>query len=107
MGLGDRVLAYQALKVAVALNGSHAEARNNLGVLESHKGEADAALVEYRAAQECGPALYEPLYNGALTAVRAGELETAHQQVQEALERFPEHSGSQELLRTVEGLFSM
>lgn len=107
MGLGDRTLAYQALKVAVSLNSDHAEARNNLGVLEFHKGAADAALAEYRAARDCGPALYEPRYNGALTAFKAGELESAHQQVNEALERFPEHSSSQELLRLVEGLFAL
>lgn len=107
MGLGDRTLAFQALKVAVSLNGSHAEARNNLGVLEFHKGEADAALAEYRAAQEAGPALYEPRYNGALTAFKAGELENTHQQVGEALERFPEHASSQELLSLVESLFAL
>lgn len=107
MGLGDRTLAYQALKVTVSLNRDHAEARNNLGVLEIQKGSTDAALAEYRAAKECGPALYEPQYNTALAAFKAGELENAHSHVNEALGRFPEHSSSQELLRLVEGLFAL
>lgn len=33
-GIGDLALAYQALSVAVALDPSHAESLNNLGVLE-------------------------------------------------------------------------
>jgi len=46
-------------------------------------------------------------YNGALTAFKAGELENTHQQVGEALERFPEHASSQELLSLVESLFAL
>lgn len=107
LGLGDKNLAYQALKVAVSLNSDHAEARNNLGVLELQKGNADAALAEYKAAQGISPAMHEARYNGALAAFKAGELESAHKQVQDSLELFPEHSQSQELLPVIKGLLSM
>lgn len=104
LGLGDKNLGYQCLKVAVSLNSSHAEALNNLGVLEFQKGNADAALAAYRAAQDNSPGMHEAKYNGALAAFKAGELESAHKQVHEALDSFPEHSQSQELLPLIKGL---
>jgi tetratricopeptide repeat protein 8 len=101
IGLGDKTLAYQALKVAVSLNANHAEALNNLGFLEFQKGNADAALSAYDTAQELAPTMYEALYNGALMAHKAGELEKAYQKVTASLETFPEHAQSQELLRMI------
>jgi tetratricopeptide repeat protein 8 len=106
LGLGDKNLGYQCLKVALSLNNSHAEALNNLGVLEYQKGHADAALAAYTSAQESSPGMHEARYNGALAAFKAGELESAHKQVNEALDCFPEHSQSLELLPLIKGLIS-
>ena len=107
IGLGDKTLAYQALKVAVSLNGNHAEALNNLGVLELLRGNADGALAGYFSAQELAPAMFEPLYNAALSAYKSGELEKAHGQVQAALEAYPQHISSQELLKQICDLLSL
>ena len=38
IGIGDLGLAYQAFKIAVSNNPNHAEAFNNLGLLELRKG---------------------------------------------------------------------
>ena len=43
IGIGDLVLAYQALKIAVSYDGDHYEAFNNLGVLEIKKGNLEQA----------------------------------------------------------------
>ena len=107
IGLGDKTLAYQALKVAVSLNSNHAEATNNLGVLEFQRGNADAALAGYAGAQEAAPMMYEALYNGALSAYKAGELEKAHTQVAASLSVHPGHVQSQELQRLIAAQFSM
>jgi len=40
-GIGDAAMAYQCLRVALASNNDHAEAYNNLGVLESRKARPD------------------------------------------------------------------
>lgn len=101
IGLGDKALAQQALKIALARNAMHAEARNNLAILEFHAGNADAALAHYAAAQDAAPAMYEAQYNGALMAWKAGELQRAHEQVTAALDMHPGHSQSRELLRMV------
>jgi tetratricopeptide repeat protein 8 len=107
MGLGDKSMAYQTLRVVVALNDCHAEAHNNLGVLEFQRGSTDSAIVAYNTAQKASPSLYEAQYNGALTAFKAGELENAHEQVKRALAIFPQHSQSIELLQLIKGFFSL
>jgi len=40
-GIGDSATAYQCFRMALASNNDHAEAYNNLGVLESRKGRID------------------------------------------------------------------
>lgn len=37
--MGDSTLAYQCFRLALASNNDHAEAYNNLGVLEMNKGQ--------------------------------------------------------------------
>jgi tetratricopeptide repeat protein 8 len=107
IGLGDKNLAYQSLKVAISLNSNHAEALNNLGILEFQRGNADGALRSYAAAQELAPGFYEPHYNGALTAFKGGELEKAYGLVQSSLKIFPQDAQSAELLRQITSLFSL
>ena len=41
IGIGDLGLAYQAFKISVSHNSSHAESYNNLGVLELRKGNVE------------------------------------------------------------------
>ncbi len=41
IGIGDLGLAYQSFKIAVSLNPNHAEAFNNLGVLELRRGNIE------------------------------------------------------------------
>lgn len=40
-GIGDLTMAYQCFKLALAFNNDHAEAYNNLAVLELRKGRID------------------------------------------------------------------
>ena len=40
-GIGDIQLAYQCFRLALASNNDHAEAYNNLGVLEMRKGHTE------------------------------------------------------------------
>lgn len=47
VGIGDLGLAYQSFKIAVSNNPKHAEAFNNLGVLELRKGFHDQAKVNF------------------------------------------------------------
>jgi tetratricopeptide repeat protein 8 len=105
--IGDKQLAYQALKVAISLNRQHAEALNNLAILETMKCNTDIAVAAYKAAQDAAPLMYEPFYNGGLTAFKNGELEKAIPQVERALAIFPEHTQSLELQRSIVGILAM
>ena len=45
ISLGDHGLAYQAYKISVSLNPAHAEAMNNLAVLEIRRKKIDRRLI--------------------------------------------------------------
>jgi tetratricopeptide repeat protein 8 len=107
VGMGDTGLAYQAFRVAVSVDPGHAESLTNLGVLEMRKGNVEAARANFAAAQKAGEHLFEPWYNGALLAHKVGEFQEAYAQVQRALAAFPDHSDSQDLLRTLKQQFVM
>jgi tetratricopeptide repeat protein 8 len=77
ISLGDLGLAYQAFKVAVVVDPQHAEALNNIAVLEMRRQLAsggawgvppqsaslDAARACLSASAQSNSYLFEPLYN--------------------------------------------
>eukprot|EP00128_Syssomonas_multiformis_P018116 Colp12_sorted_trinity150504_noHs@13675 len=75
VAVGDTGLAYLCFKLAVTTDPNHAEAFNNLGVLELKKANLDVASSNFQAAQTLQPFLHEPHYNRALLSFRMGELE--------------------------------
>jgi tetratricopeptide repeat protein 8 len=105
--IGDKQLAFQALSITTNLNCQHAEALNNLAVLEAMRGNADKADASYKAAQDAAPLMYESFYNGGLAAFKGGELDKARRQVDHALALFPEHTQSLELQRMITAIFAM
>ena len=64
-GIGDFVLAYQCLRLAVSADNAHSEAHNNLAVLELRRGEIERAKALFRAAADLNPQSYEPHFNMA------------------------------------------
>ena len=63
--LGDVNLAYQCFRLALSSNHSHAEAFNNLGVLEWRRGNTESARAFFATAASLGPHMFEPAYNTA------------------------------------------
>lgn len=104
-GIGDVNMAFQAFSTAVAIASDHAESLCNLGVLEVRRGNDAAAMTHFKAAQKLAQHSYEAWYNGALVSHRTGNLEESYAQVQSALEAFPEHYDSQELMRQLQASF--
>ena len=98
-------MAYQAFSTAVAMMSDHAESLTNLGVLEVRQGNDAAAMDHFRAAQKLAQHSYEPWFNGALVSFRAGNLEDSYRQVAAAIQAFPEHYESQELLKQLQASF--
>ncbi|KAG2451608.1 hypothetical protein HYH02_003389 [Chlamydomonas schloesseri] len=107
VGIGDLALAYQAFKIAISINPNHAEALNNLGVLEYRKGNDDSAAALFRSGQREGSHVFEVFFNGALLAFKAGDFQVSFDLVNKALEAYPEHTESHELLKQLKAHFTM
>jgi tetratricopeptide repeat protein 8 len=99
IGVGDLGLAYQAFRIAISVEASHAESYNNLGVLELRKGNVDQAQAHFRTAMDLGSHLFEPAFNAGLLAFKLGEFQDSAELAQKALEAYPEHFESKELLK--------
>jgi len=118
IALGDHGFAYQAFKVAVSVNPSHAEALNNLAVLElrrfnniadpQRQTQALEQAKSYLAsATENGPHLYEPAYNRALSAfTKQGNFAEAKEYVRKALQVYPAHRESMDLDKRLSQMLS-
>ncbi|XP_031574824.1 tetratricopeptide repeat protein 8-like isoform X2 [Actinia tenebrosa] len=106
LGIGDMALAYQCFRLALASQNDHAEAYNNLGVLEMRKGHNDQARAFLQAAASLSSVMYEPHYNHALLSFKIGDLQSSYSSANKAMEGYPDHSDSQQLLKQLKEDFS-
>ncbi|MEW5311240.1 MAG: hypothetical protein WDW38_002972 [Sanguina aurantia] len=107
IGIGDLALAYQCFKVAVSIDPSHVEAYNNLGVLEFRKGNDESARSYFKTGQRQAGHVFEVYYNTALLAFKQGDFQESFEQVNLALEAYPGHTESHELLKQLKSHFTM
>lgn len=107
IGIGDLSLAYQCFKLAISIDPSHAEAFNNLGVLEYRKGNDEQARSHFRSGQKQAAHVFELHYNGALLAFKLGDFQESFELVTNSLDAYPEHTESHELLKQLKSHFTM
>ncbi|EER18335.1 Tetratricopeptide repeat protein, putative [Perkinsus marinus ATCC 50983] len=98
IGVGDLDFAYQAFKVSVSYDSSHAESLNNLGVLELRKGNVESAKSLFHSSMGADGSLHEPSYNASLTYYDEGNVRACLNNLNASLDKFPEHAGSNELM---------
>lgn len=106
IGVGDVGLAYQSFKIALSMEPNHAESYSNLGVLELRKGNVEQAQAHFNTALRLGPHLFEPAFNGALLAFKLGEFQESFELANKALEAYPDHIESKELIKQLKTHFS-
>jgi tetratricopeptide repeat protein 8 len=106
IGIGDLRLAYEAFKVAVNVNSTHAESFNNLGVLELRSQNLQEAKRNFELASNLSPYMHESFYNSALLAYRMGNYQESFSKVKIALDIYPEHYESQELMKKLKKQFN-
>lgn len=106
IGIGDLGLAYQALKIAVSGDNRHAEAYNNLAVLELKKGNVDAARSGFSQSLTVNPHSFEAPFNLALLCHKLGDSQESYKLVQKSLECFPGHAESSELAKLLQEKFN-
>lgn len=106
IGVGDLGLAYQAFKIAVSVEPNHAESYSNLGVLELRKSNVEQAQAHFQTAMRLGPHLFEPAFNGGLLAFKLGEFQESYELAHKALEAYPDHLESKELVKQLKAHFA-
>ncbi|XP_041947263.1 tetratricopeptide repeat protein 8 isoform X1 [Alosa sapidissima] len=106
VGIGDLTLAYQCFKLALAFNNDHAEAYNNLAVLELRKGRIEQSKAFLQTAASLAPHIYEPHYNLATLAEKIGDLQSSYAAAQKAEDAFPEHVDTQQILKSLRQHFA-
>lgn len=106
LGIGDVNLAYQCFRLTLMHDSDHAEAYNNLGVIEWKKGRIEQARAFFLSASGLAPHVFEPHYNSAAVSEKLGDLQTSYGACQKALEAFPEHGDSKELLKQLKKHFA-
>ena len=107
VALGDLGLSYQAFKVAVSVDSNHSEALNNIAVLETRRMKIDLARICLSSSVVGGPHLFEPMFNSALMAYRAGDFQDAYLYISKAIKVCPGHSESKELLNVLKNQFAL
>ncbi|CAI5764374.1 repeat 8 [Podarcis lilfordi] len=106
VGIGDISLAYQCFKLTLANNNDHAEAYNNLAVLEMQKGRVEQARVFLQTAARIAPHMYEPHFNFAVLSDKAGDIQRSYAASQKSEEAFPEHVDTKQLIKQLKQHFA-
>ena len=106
ISISDTNLAIECLKLSLSANSDHAEAYNNLGVLELKRGNYSLARAFLQASISLG-GLYEAYYNYAALSDQIGDLQSSFDSVKKAVEIFSEHVSSKQLLDQLNKHFAM
>lgn len=107
MSMGDVGLSYQALKLTLSYDGTHAEAFNNLGVLEYRKNNIEQARAHFQSAVKASPQAYEPHYNFAILCDARGDYQQCFTEAAASAASFQEHVDSRNLIADLKKLFNM
>ncbi|XP_055448913.1 tetratricopeptide repeat protein 8 isoform X1 [Psammomys obesus] len=107
VGIGDTNLAHQCFRLALVHNNHHAEAYNNLAVLEMRKGHIEQARALLQTASSLAPHMYEPHFNFATVSDKIGDLQRSYVAAQKSEAAFPEHVDTQHLIKQLKLHFAM
>uniref|UniRef100_A0A8C7DI39 Tetratricopeptide repeat domain 8 n=1 Tax=Oncorhynchus kisutch TaxID=8019 RepID=A0A8C7DI39_ONCKI len=106
-GIGDLTLASQCFKLALAFNNDHAEAYNNLAVLELRKGHIEQSKAFLQTAASIAPHMYEPHFNYSTLSDKIGDLQSSYTAAQRSEDAFPEHVDTQQILKHLRQHFAV
>uniref|UniRef100_A0A8C0Q793 Tetratricopeptide repeat domain 8 n=1 Tax=Canis lupus familiaris TaxID=9615 RepID=A0A8C0Q793_CANLF len=107
VGIGDMNLAHQCFRLALVNNNNHAEAYNNLAVLEMRKGHIEQARALLQTASSLAPHMYEPHFNFATVSDKIGDLQRSYVAAQKSEAAFPGHVDTQHLIKQLKQHFAM
>ena len=101
IAIGDLNLAYQSLKISLAFSGENYETLNNIGVLEIKKNNLEQAKSNFLRSCNYTDFSFEPYYNYADLRFKQGDYEEAFKFAKKALEIYPTHFESKEIVEKI------
>ncbi|XP_018426567.1 PREDICTED: tetratricopeptide repeat protein 8 isoform X5 [Nanorana parkeri] len=107
VGIGDLNLAYQCFKLTLANNNNHAEAYNNLAVLEMRRNRFEQARALLQTSAALAPHMYEPHFNFASVSDNVGDLQSSYVAAQKSEVAFPDHVETQQLIEKLRQHFAV
>uniref|UniRef100_A0A4W5KIZ9 Tetratricopeptide repeat domain 8 n=1 Tax=Hucho hucho TaxID=62062 RepID=A0A4W5KIZ9_9TELE len=94
-------------KLALAFNNDHAEAYNNLAVLELRMGRIEQSKAFLQTAASIAPHMYEPHFNYSTLSDKIGDLQSSYTAAQRSEDAFPEHVDTQQILKHLRQHFAV
>ncbi|CAF0939994.1 unnamed protein product [Rotaria sp. Silwood1] len=102
----DINLAIQCFRLALVHNNDHAEAYNNLGLVELQRDNSEIGQIYLQTAQSLAPHMFEPYYNYGKAMYQQGDLQSSFRAIKSSLEIYKNHSDSKHIYDELRKMFS-
>ncbi|CAF0748211.1 unnamed protein product [Didymodactylos carnosus] len=99
-------LAIQCFRLALVYNNDHAEAYNNLGLVELQRNNTDIGRAYLQTAQSLAPHMFEPQYNYAKSMHQQGDLQSSFRAIKSSLELYKNHADSKQIFDELTKMFA-
>ncbi|CAF0851773.1 unnamed protein product [Adineta ricciae] len=102
----DINLAIQCFRLALVYNNDHAEAYNNLGLVELQRENSEIGHAYLQTAQSLAPHMFEPYFNYGKSMYQLGDLHHSFGAIKSSLDNYKNHSDSKQIYDELQKMFS-
>ncbi|CAF0774885.1 unnamed protein product [Adineta steineri] len=102
----DINLAIQCFRLALVHNNDHAEAYNNLGLVELQRENNEIGQAYLQTAQSLAPHMFEPYFNYGKSMYQQGDLQNSFRAIKSSLDIYKNHSDSKQIYDELKKMFS-
>ncbi|CAF0906041.1 unnamed protein product [Adineta ricciae] len=102
----DIQLAIQCFRLALVYNNDHAEAYNNLGLVEIQRSNHEIGRAYLQTAQSLAPHMFEPYYNYGKSMYQQGDLQSSFRAIKSSLDIYKKHSDSRHIYDELKQMFA-
>ncbi|CAF1280866.1 unnamed protein product [Adineta steineri] len=102
----DIHFAIQCFRLALVYNNDHAEAYNNLGLVELQRNNHEIGRAYLQTAQGLAPHMFEPFYNFGKSMYQQGDLQSSFRAIKNSLDVYKNHSDSKQIFDELKRMFS-
>ncbi|UJR30893.1 hypothetical protein I4U23_018403 [Adineta vaga] len=99
-------LAIQCFRLALVHNNDHAEAYNNLGLVELQRNNNEIGQAYLQTAQSLAPHMFEPYFNYGKSMHEQGDLQNSFRAIKSSLDIYKNHSDSKQIYDELKKMFS-